>query len=129
MVAAGHKSRLSKAAEFDQVYRHGRSAQHRLMVLYCFERPENTMTTNTATHGPRIGLTVSKKVGGAVERNHLKRQLRELLRAKTANLTPDSDYVLVARPGLNAFVKQQGISGLENIITELLAKVHVNHTK
>ena len=49
--------------------------------------------------GPvRIGFTVSRKVGGAVERNRLRRQLRELVRlSATTGLNAGSDYVLVGR--------------------------------
>jgi ribonuclease P protein component len=49
--------------------------------------------------GPaRVGLTVSKKVGGAVERNRVRRQLREIVRLSAATgLHAGSDYVLVGR--------------------------------
>ncbi len=49
--------------------------------------------------GPsRIGFTVSKKVGGAVERNRVRRQLREIVRLSAArNLHGGSDYVVVGR--------------------------------
>jgi ribonuclease P protein component len=56
--------------------------------------------------GPaRIGFTVSKKVGGAVERNRVRRQLREIVRLSAArnlhggsdNLHRGSDYVMVGR--------------------------------
>ncbi|MBV9969247.1 MAG: ribonuclease P protein component [Xanthobacteraceae bacterium] len=47
----------------------------------------------------RVGFTVSKKVGGAVERNRVRRRLREIVRLSAArNLRIGSDYVLVGRP-------------------------------
>jgi ribonuclease P protein component len=46
----------------------------------------------------RVGFTVSRKVGGAVERNRVRRQLREVVRLSAATgLNPGSDYVLVGR--------------------------------
>ena len=47
--------------------------------------------------GCRVGLTVTKKVGGAVERNRIKRRLREALRTPGLPTLPDHDYVVVAR--------------------------------
>jgi len=49
--------------------------------------------------GPaRVGLTVSRKVGTAVERNRARRRLREMVRhADHLSMTPGCDYVLVAR--------------------------------
>jgi ribonuclease P protein component len=47
---------------------------------------------------PRVGFTVSKKVGNAVERNRARRRLREVVRLSAAErLSPGTDYVLVAR--------------------------------
>ncbi len=61
--------RLSRSAEFERVYRQGRSTANRHLVLYAFP--------NAAVERPRIGLSVSRKVGGAVQRNKVKRLLRE----------------------------------------------------
>jgi ribonuclease P protein component len=49
--------------------------------------------------GPaRIGFTVSRKVGGAVERNRLRRQLKEIVRlSATTSLKAGSDYVVIGR--------------------------------
>jgi ribonuclease P protein component len=48
---------------------------------------------------PRIGFTVTKKLGNAVVRNRIRRRLREAVRAGlTAGAQPNHDYVVVARP-------------------------------
>jgi ribonuclease P protein component len=49
--------------------------------------------------GPvRIGFTVSKKVGNSVERNRVRRRLREVVRlSQSATLRPGHDYVLIGR--------------------------------
>jgi ribonuclease P protein component len=54
--------------------------------------------------GPaRVGFTVSKKVGSAVERNRVRRRLREVVRAAAAMTRPGHDYVLIGRrAGLSA---------------------------
>ncbi len=50
------------------------------------------------TGPPRVGFTVSKKVGNAVERNRVRRRLREIVRLSDADrLRPGNDYVLVGR--------------------------------
>jgi ribonuclease P protein component len=46
---------------------------------------------------PRVGFTVSKKVGTAVERNRVRRRLREIVRQSAAVMRPGYDYVLVGR--------------------------------
>lgn len=51
-----------------------------------------------AGNPPRVGFTVSKRVGNAVVRNRVKRRLRELTRASVAFLEPGCDYVVIARP-------------------------------
>lgn len=117
---AARKSRLSRSAEFDRVYRQGRSAQHRLLVLYRFDRPEDVPAGDESTS--RIGITVSRKLGGAVERNQLKRRLREALRACSL-LDGSADYVAIARPGLAERIDQDGFDSLLDLVAELAAKL------
>ena len=58
--------------------------------------------------GGRIGITVSRKVGGAVLRNRVKRWIRECVRRQRPEFTPTLDLVIVARPGA-AEASQAGV--------------------
>src|SRR4029077_6268118 len=84
------RGRLSRSAEFERVYRQGRSTANRHLVLYTFPNP--------SAQRPRLGLSVSRKVGGAVERNRVKRMLREAFAQAEAELRPGQDGAGVARP-------------------------------
>jgi ribonuclease P protein component len=88
------RHRLSRSRDFDAVYRKGTSVSTRYVVLYSFAREDD------AGGAPRLGLAVSRKVGGAVERNRLKRRLRTAFDELEPTLDEGRDYVLVARPGL-----------------------------
>lgn len=48
---------------------------------------------------PRLGISVPARLGGAVRRNRLKRQIREAIRATGRELPGNSDVVVVARSG------------------------------
>jgi ribonuclease P protein component len=50
-----------------------------------------------ASSGPRLGVTVSRKVGGAVVRNRVKRTLREWFRRTRSQLPDGTDWVVIAR--------------------------------
>jgi ribonuclease P protein component len=112
------RSRLSRSRDFDAVYRHGRSVSNRYLVLYSFARPESLETEES-----RLGLAVSRKVGGAVERNRLKRQLREAFAETEDRLAPDHDYVLVVRPGLAQAVESNGFGWLAGCVREVVDQV------
>jgi ribonuclease P protein component len=106
------RGRLSRSAEFDRVYRQGRSHGSRALVLYTFPRSD--------TGEARFGLSVSRKVGGAVDRNRVKRLLREAYREEEARLSPGHDIVLVARPALRAVADREGLDGVRRALAELL---------
>ena len=61
-----------------------------------------------------------RKVGGAVDRNAVKRRLREAVARNEGLLGRATDYVLVARPGLAAAAEAQGFDWLCDQVAELL---------
>lgn len=84
-------NRLRSKRDFKLAYSRGRSFVHPMLVLYV--RP-------TREDACRIGFSISKKLGGSVERNRIKRRLREALRANVVKLRPGYDVVLVGRSRL-----------------------------
>jgi ribonuclease P protein component len=75
---------------------------------------------------PRFGFTVSKQVGGAVERNRIKRRLKAAVRGILSDHTRrDFDYVLIARrPALDA-----GFAALVSDLIEALQRVHARRPR
>ncbi len=110
------RNRLSRSRDFDTVYRQGRSVSTRFLTLYGFHRPE------PAAAPPRIGFAVPKSVGNAVIRNRIKRQLREILRARLDQAPPANDYVIVVRQGLPEAAEANGHTWLEARVAEVLGK-------
>ncbi|MDQ3873932.1 MAG: ribonuclease P protein component [Actinomycetota bacterium] len=109
------RHRLSRSRDFDAVYRRGRSVSTRFLVLYWFGR-------DGADGEPRVGLAVPRKVGGAVRRNRLKRQLREVWRQLAPQVPAAHDYVLVVRPGLAEAAESRGFEWLHERVREVLQK-------
>jgi ribonuclease P protein component len=110
--------RLSRSADFDRVFRQGRSHAGRELVLYVFPRGEAA-----DVDGPRLGLSVSRKVGGAVQRNRVKRLLREAFDLEGARLPADTDAVVVARHEANALAEREGLDGIRRALSQLLERV------
>jgi ribonuclease P protein component len=108
------RGRLSRSAEFERVYRQGRSTANRHLVLYSFPNP-----TGEAT---RLGLSVSRRVGGAVERNRIKRLLREAYARAQEEMLPGHDLVVVARPPAAELAEREGLAGIDAALGELIAK-------
>jgi len=116
---APKRRRLSRSAEFDRVYRQGRSKANRYLVLYAFPRDADDVSRETED-GPRLGVSVSRKVGGAVDRTRVKRVLREAFWAEADRLTPGSDYVVVARPEARELDEREGMDGVRRELAELM---------
>ena len=119
---APRRRRLSRSAEFERVYRQGRSKGNRFLVLYAFPRSEDDAEAPASAEeeGPRLGLSVSRKVGGAVDRNRVKRVLREAFWQEAERLPSGSDYVVVARPDARDLAEREGTEGMRTALAELV---------
>ncbi|WP_083772179.1 ribonuclease P protein component [Methylocella silvestris] len=86
-------ARLKRRADFVRAAK-GKRFHAKGFTLQAVERPES----DRATAAPRFGFTVTKKVGGAVVRNRIRRRFKEALRtAEALPARPCRDYVVVAR--------------------------------
>ena len=81
--------RLTDSPEFERVYRQGTAYRGRLFSVHAFPNE----------HGaPRLGLSVSRRVGNAVTRNAVRRKLREVFHSCISEVSENLDLVVSARP-------------------------------
>jgi len=113
-MAAGKRRRLSRSGEFDRVYREGSSHANRFLVVYSFPRSEEDEDEL------RLGVSVGRKVGGAVERNRIKRALRDAFWSLEDELPQGHDFVLVARSEIVSLWEREGEEGVRVSLREAL---------
>jgi ribonuclease P protein component len=107
--------RLRHGADFRRVYARRCSASDALIIVYACD--------NGLPH-PRLGLSVSRKVGPAVVRNRWKRLLREAFRLQMPQLPAGIDLVIVPRPAVEPELKplMSSLSALARRLAGRLAK-------
>ena len=81
--------RLTDSPEFERVYRQGTAYRGKLFSVHAFPNEQGT---------PRLGISVSRKVGNAVTRNAVRRRLREVFQSCVSGLSENLDLVVSARP-------------------------------
>ncbi len=108
------RGRLSRSGDFDRAYKDGRSHANRHIVLYAFPRADDD------DDEVRLGVSVGRRVGGAVERNRVKRAIREAFWKLGGRIPPRHDFVLVGRSGVADLLDREGEDGLRDSIAGLL---------
>ena len=103
---------LKKNHEFKRLYNKGKSAASQCAVVYCRRngRMEN-----------RLGITVSTKLGGAVQRNRVRRRLKEIYRLNEGKMSYGYDVVIVARMRS----RYSGYGELESSVMSLFRKLNI----
>ena len=114
------RGRLSRSEDFARVYRSGKSVANRYLVLYYFERLDPMLSLGEAR--PRVGFSVSKRLGTAVDRNRVKRVLREAFRVNDQCFKGNMDFVLIARTPILELLDSGGLKAVEVKMLEIFRK-------
>ena len=88
-MARGKRTRLTDSPDFERVYRQGTAYRGKLFSVHAFPNELGT---------PRLGLSVSRRVGNAVTRNAVRRRVREVFHSARPEIPGDLDLVVSARP-------------------------------
>jgi ribonuclease P protein component len=99
--------RLLRHADFERVYKQGRRHFSQLMTVFYLLRPPaagdraaKDQAAVKAASGMRVGFTVGRALGGAVQRNRMKRRLREAVRLTRTASGPNADVVINPKKSL-----------------------------
>ena len=101
-----HPERLKKTWEFQRAYKKGKKYWNTHFVTYVYQ---------TEFSQPRLGITVSKKVGESVQRNRVKRLIREAYRLLKPEILPHFDIVVVGRKAASGLSGQQAEESLHQL--------------
>lgn len=107
------RARIRRSDEFERCYREGKMFKNHLAVVHVYRRDDDGAA--------RVGFSVSRKIGNAVERNKVKRWMRESVFPIQLRLPPGIDVVFSARTQ----AKEAGFHRLNQAIRELLVRSHL----
>ena len=102
--------RILKRREFVELSQHGRRIQNENFIAYFSCGHDNRS---------RLGVTVTKKVGGAVKRNRIKRQVREFFRLNRSCLSGQWDINIIAKIGVAEISSEEVHQSLQNIFDRI----------
>jgi ribonuclease P protein component len=88
-LSRGKRTRLTDSPDFERAYRQGAAYRGKLFSVHAFPNELGM---------PRLGLSVSRRVGNAVTRNAVRRRLREVFHSALPEIPGDLDLVVSARP-------------------------------
>jgi ribonuclease P protein component len=87
-------ARLLRHADFERVYKQGKRHFSTSMTFFYLDRRAIEAQKTQGASGMRIGFTVGRALGGAVQRNRMKRRLREAVRLTRPKAGPSADVVI-----------------------------------
>ena len=99
--------------EFKSVYENGDSKANPFFVMY---------VNSTKTHVNRLGISISKKVGNAVNRNRIKRLIKEVCRLKAHGIKKGFDIVVVTRAVVGSLPKEDLFVKIEQSLGSLFQR-------
>jgi ribonuclease P protein component len=100
---------LRRRADFEAIGRRGTARATRLLVL---------RSLRTDRSESRVGLSTPRTLGGAVQRNRVRRRLRELMRARLERIGPGWDLLLIARPAAGAATHAELGAALDALLAQ-----------
>ncbi len=107
-----HADSLRRGSQFQQAWDNGRAWSHPLLIL-------RISANGTAKN--RLGFVVGKKVGKAVQRNRVKRWMREAVRHRVDTLAKGWDIILIARGSAD----KAEYKDIDTALTSLLERAHL----
>ena len=105
-------NRLKKRYQFNYVYKSGEHFSGEHMVLY---------VVSSKTKNIKVGLAVTKKIGKAVVRNRVRRQLREIIKKQVPALKQNNNIIVVARENIT----EASFEKLSNEFSRLIKKANL----